>query len=142
MTKIFKTKDDFERFLSLHPVALAVLFDMRLYCFERDLRFQVTSTISTPEEDSLLQRESSTHREARAFDLSVREWSTYQIFLFIEHFNSKYKAYAAISASSGLPVLVLHHDGTAKHLHVQISKRYAIISPSLNETHWEVDHGT
>lgn len=132
---MFKSKKDFDRYLNLHPVALVILFHMNLYCHNRKLRFQVTSTVSTREEDDSLNRVSSTHREGRAFDLSVKDWSPYDIKEFIDYFDTKFGSEGALGVS-GEKRLIVDHVGTARHLHVQIDRSYTILD-EIKATFWE-----
>ena len=132
---IFKSKKDFNRFLNLHPVAFMLLAQMRLYCFERSIPFRVTSTVSTKKEDSELNRVSATHREGRAFDLSLHHWSSFEIKQFTNYFDERYGHFGAIGFN-GERKLIVDHVGTARHLHIQIDRSYTILE-EIKTTFWE-----
>lgn len=136
----FKFKKDFNRFLSLNPVALVVLFDMNFFCKLNNMPFKITSTVSTLSEDEALERVSTTHLEGRAFDISVHGWTEKQIENFKYHFERKFAMYSAKN-KDGEDRLIVRHVGTADHLHVQIHPRYNKFRDSdVNDIFWEVDH--
>lgn len=121
---MLKDKKDRTRIFHLHPLALVLMFSMKHYCEENKIRFQVTSTVSTLEEDRWLSRRSSTHRTGRAFDLSIRDWTSGDIHNFITHFNNKFSNIAATD-KNGKPKLIVHHNsGHGDHLHIQINYKY------------------
>ena len=123
---MFKHEKDSIRLFHLHPLVLMVLFDMKYYCDLNHMRFNVTSTMSTAQEDKELGRRSSSHRTGRAFDLSLRQWDETEIKDFLNYFNEKYKHIAAFSKSANKTVLVVRHNsGHGDHLHVQINLRYS-----------------
>ena len=87
----------------------------------------VTDAVTTIEEDQALKRVSSTHREARAFDISSRGWSDLQKNAFMQEFSHKYAGLGALSAKDGQPKLVYLHDaGTGEHFHFQVARKYAV----------------
>lgn len=122
---MFKYKKDQERIFHCHPILLMILFDMKSYFDKHNFRFEITSTVSTLEEDKKLGRVSSTHRSGRAVDLSIRELDVYQVNTIRREFNAKYAQFAAISPHTGKPNLVVVHTGTAPHIHLQIHSRYS-----------------
>lgn len=94
------------------------------------LPFEVTSTVSTMEEDGCLSRVSSTHRTGRAFDLSIHGWLEPAIEEFSKVFNAKYLHVAAIGNQSGeSELLVRHNNGNGVHIHCQIAKVFAVENP-------------
>lgn len=122
----FKSPEILERAKMLHSKCVEVMADMYQWAVDNNLPFTVTDTVSTYAEDLILQRQTATHRERRAFDLSDHGWSSQNIKDFCEHFNFKYWDIAAVSNETGKPLLVYHHDaGHGYHFHVQIHKRYA-----------------
>lgn len=123
----FKTDKIWKRSLYLHPIALMILWDMWGYCFERNLEFLVTDTVSTLEEDAEISRVSSTHRTARAFDLRNKSWSLQEIWDFERHFNDKYKdKYGAVDKYGKKHLIVSIAHGTGPHFHVQIHSKYKL----------------
>lgn len=129
----FKTDRVRLRTQFLHGLAKRVLEEMALWCAERGVTLEVTESVTTWVEDKGVKRLSETHRTARAFDLSVRGWTEELISEFISYFNEKFKYIAAIGATSGKAELILRHDnGHGDHMHVQISKVYAVRDPLKN----------
>lgn len=122
----FKSEKEYSRHLHLHPVALLVMWSMWSYCFENNLEFMVTSSVSTLAEDSNIGRVSSTHRSGRAFDLRNRSWSLWEIKKFENHFNEKFKKYGAIDSRGNRRLVVSIPHGNGPHFHVQIERKYAI----------------
>jgi hypothetical protein len=122
---MFKYKKDYKRYYYLHPLIVIVLLDMHHYCISKNLPFTITSTVTTIEEDNELERVSTSHRTGRAFDLSIRGWDEYNISNFVSYFNDKYRDIAAYTFNTNKPMLVVDHVGTARHLHVQIHKKYS-----------------
>ncbi len=123
---MFKTNKVKERSVYLNPFASYLILKMHLYCLNAELPFMVTDTVSTIEEDKRIGRKHSTHREGRAFDLSVKGWDADQILDFCNHFNEEYKEEAAISSKTLKPTLCVYHVGTAPHIHVQLARKYGI----------------
>lgn len=86
----------------------------------------LTDSLTTLEEDQALSRQSSTHREGRAFDVSTRGWVKENIDEAIRVFSFKYRHIAAIGAD-GEPKLIYFHDaGSGPHLHFQLHRKYAL----------------
>jgi hypothetical protein len=127
----FKTDKVRARAEFLSPTTGALLYAMADWAAVRELPFVVTETVSRWGEDKQLERVSDTHRTARAFDLSIRNWPEEQIAAFMKEFeNSSWGVIAAISATTGEKRLVLRHEcGHGDHLHVQISRLYAVEGP-------------
>ena len=123
---MFKFDKDKDRFFMMHPVACLIAMDMAFWSLSKGLPFTITSTMSSLEEDKRIGRKSRTHREGRAFDLSVKGWSSEDIDEFIVHFCKKYEEHSAISSQTLQPKLVVYHVGTAAHFHVQVHPRYTM----------------
>lgn len=123
---MFKTKKVHKRSLYMHPIMSLILIDMYWYCMAQNRPFTVTDTVSTIEEDERINRRHATHREGRAFDLSVKGWGKKFRKEFCDHFNHKYRSHAAISSRSLQPVLCVDHVGTGPHIHVQANSKYAL----------------
>lgn len=122
----FKHQEDMELFFKLHPVLMVILTDMYSYCYDNNMEFVITDTISTIEEDRKLKRVSSTHRTHRAADIRIKNWDNLELKDFQNHFNQKYKDFASVN-SSGEPRLVVIHDaGYGSHGHIQIHSRYKL----------------
>ena len=125
-SKIFKYDKDIERSYLLHPAAFLVLARARQWAHDRDLPFVITSTVSTKKEDEAINRQTKTHRQGRAFDLSVQSWSTDDIDDFKCDMEKELGGYGAISASDLARRLIVVHTGTAPHIHAQIDASFSI----------------
>jgi len=120
----FKEEQIRQRSLRLHPIAMMILCDMLFWAKTNDCPFVVTDTVSTEAEDLELKRVSSTHRDARAFDISLREWDATLKQRFITHFRLKYDIYSAMGKDGKNRLIVEHDAGTGNHLHVQLSTAF------------------
>jgi hypothetical protein len=104
-----------------------MMAEMVMWAWLENLPFVVTETFTTFDEDMKLKRKSVTHREGRAFDVSTRDWPEDKIKSFMEFFEKKYDTIAAISTTTGGPLLIVRHDtGSGDHMHVQINKKFAV----------------
>jgi len=103
-----------------------IMIDMYWYCSSHHRPFTVTDTVSTLKEDIKISRTHSTHRDGRAFDISVKGWSKKFRKQFCNHFNHKYEKEAAISASTLKRTLCIDHVGTAAHIHVQADRKFTV----------------
>lgn len=127
---VFKTDVARDRAACLHETAAALMYHMAEWCLLKGWPFVVTDTVSTEEEDRALNRISDTHRTGRAFDVSVHSWTEKMIEEFSEHFEAEWGRMGAIAASNGQPHLIVHHDaGEGDHMHVQLSRVFAIQNP-------------
>lgn len=127
---VFKTDQARDRAMWLHETAAALMYHMAEWCLLKGWPFVVTDTVTTEEEDRQLNRISDTHRTARAFDVSVRDWTESMIQEFSEHFELEWGRMGAISAHDHEPHLIVHHDaGEGDHMHVQLSRVFAIQNP-------------
>lgn len=127
-SSVYQNSQAFDRRCQLHPLIQNILDNVLIFI---KLRFKValdgliTCTTSTVEEDIVLRRKSSTHRDGRAFDLSVRSLSEEQIDEIKIQFTNIAGHLGAIN-SDGVPCLIVDHDcGFGRHLHFQISKDVA-----------------
>lgn len=129
----FKDEDDYRRLEDMHYLIAIIMFEMAAWCNKREIPFVVTDTISTAQEDTLLERVSPSHRERRAFDLRSRVFTKTQAKEFEKYFNKKYKEDASISYRDFKPrLVVLHGEGEDEHFHVAINSRYAIREIATN----------
>lgn len=126
-----KHKKDFKRILQLHPITAALMLYMSVWAQERNLPFVVTSTVSTKEEDLRLKRKSLSHLEGRAFDLSLRGWTVDDQTDFFVDFSNRYGHLGAYNRA-GEQRLIVIHNGTALHAHVQID-RELLREPTLED---------
>ena len=122
----FKTGLINNRLFSIHPLVLMVVFDMANWCHERDIDFTLTDGLTTEVEDEKVGRKFLGHREGRCVDIRSSVFDKYQLKEFESYFNAKYKDIAAVSSGDGKRRLVVIHNGTARHIHIQIHKSFAI----------------
>ena len=90
----FKYEEDKELYFMLHPVLQKILAAMALYCHSHSMPFVITDTISTVKEDERLNRVSSTHREGRAVDVSVKGWDAFYTNEFIQKFSKSVSVFS------------------------------------------------
>lgn len=121
----YKTEKIRVRAAYMNPFVREAMYEMIDWADdELNIHAIITETVSTLEEDKLLKRVSSTHREGRAFDMRTLKWKPEEIEKFTKFFNDKYGHLGAIT-TSGKPLLILHHDsGHGDHFHIQFSKTY------------------
>ena len=105
-------------FSLLQPNSRILFQEFIVYCKSNNLRCRITSLISDREG---VQSVSTTHQTGRAFDASIKGWTTDEIDNCILHFNLNYTNIAAISANDKKPRAVVHHNsGYGAHLHFQV----------------------
>lgn len=127
---VFKSDLARDRAALLNETAAALMYHMAEWCLLKGWPFVVTDTVSTEEEDRALNRISDTHRTARAFDVSRQGWTEKMIDEFTAHFEEEWGKMGAISAITHEPTLIVHHDaGDGDHMHVQLSRVFAIQNP-------------
>lgn len=125
----YKELKDYERRYKLHPLMQNLLDNVLIFIklqFGIKLDGIVTATVSTTLEDILLHRESTTHSEGRAFDISVKHLTPEQLGELKIAFTKVAGHLGAIDKNTGLPKLIVDHDsGYGRHLHFQLSKDFA-----------------
>lgn len=132
ISTVFKNDLIKARALCLNPMALMVLCEMALYAWEKNLRFSVTETVTTTQEDKALNRVSTSHAEGRAFDVSTRQWEEKSVVEFMNTFTKKYSHLGAIGKSGNAALIVRHDAGRGDHFHVQFNKeKFAVADISL-----------
>ena len=119
----FKYKKDEALFIKLKDTLIDLVIDMAHWADENGCPFVITATISTLEEDTALKRESSSHRDARAVDISLNGWDDLQIKDFVKYYTVKFGHLGAVSKIDGKRRLVVYKEhGTGPHLHIQIAR--------------------
>lgn len=107
--------------LFISPWLMLVLADMSLYCHVNCLPFKITSLIRSEEQELAVKARSRTHKEGRAADISLDNWTQEQAKGFEVYFSRKYEDFAAISKTTQEPRLIyIHNNGHGKHAHVQV----------------------
>lgn len=85
----------------------------------------LTATVSTIEEDKILNRESDTHRTRRAFDVRTKDLPESLIAEMCAFLRKKHNRHGAMV--KGTPELIVYKPhGTGPHLHIQINRKYAL----------------
>lgn len=84
----------------------------------------ITALMSNPEEDKELGRVSKSHSEARAADVRTIDLSESFITKFKKWLVKNYYSEGAVSYHDGKRRIVVDHVGTARHLHIQVSKKW------------------
>jgi len=130
---IFKHTKSISRSLNLHPITAALLFYSFIWAKQRELPFVVTDTVSTEQEDKDLGRVLTSHKDGRAWDLSLRGWThDDQTDYFIE-FTDKFGHLGALTTSGERRLIVIHNNGNGYHLHFQIGIDVANENPKLED---------
>jgi len=125
----FKHEKDMLLFTSLHPILIMIYADLHWYAkFRHNVDLVITATVSTKEEDKLLNRVSSSHSEdeRRALDIRTKDLDPFVISDIIQYINNKedYKKYRYLS-NSGQYRLAYFHVSTAPHIHLSIHKNFS-----------------
>jgi len=118
----FKDGQTASEFDSIEVSLQRILNDMSRYCELSGRKFTITDLISSADDDTRLGRVSTSHREGRAADVSVKGWTDEFIKQFTDFFENVYGSLGAISKSDGKQRLIVDHVGTARHLHIQIKR--------------------
>ena len=107
----------------VHPNLRILAYELIEYCKSRNLPLVITSLIR-PKIPGV--SKTDIHAKARAFDLSVKDWTIDDCLLCEKYFNQNYDKIGAISQETGLPRACLYenpmynHRGTGGHLHFQV----------------------
>jgi len=135
----FKNIGELEDLNYIHPNLLLLFSYISTFCFERGIKFVVTSIIRSEKEDKRLKAKSRTH-QGRAFDFSVRSvhgWTQIDIDELkesLEHLVTTKKIdgipnpfynIGAISAKTMKQRVILVHNnqnGEGVHAHVQVRR--------------------
>jgi len=117
---IFETKRgiNLEDLKMIHPNLLIIFTQVVLYTQEFDLPLEITSLRGDRKN---IKTTSRTHSEGRAFDMSVRGWTSVDVSKFVNYLNLNYTEYGAISKSDLKSRLaIFHNSGYGDHIHVQV----------------------
>ena len=131
-----KFKDDIiaARFDDMGDLAKKIATEMDEFSQKNyGIELTITATVSTLAEDKLLKRVSDTHRTRRAFDVRVNDLPESLIAELLAVFRKKYGKYGAVA--SAIPSLIVYKPhGTGPHLHVQLSRKYALPEIKYGQT--------
>ena len=133
---LFKHKKDAVLFPALHPILIMIVSDLWWYTYEKHgVELVITQTITTMEEDLKLNRVSSSHRESRAIDISVRDQNFNIIDDFIidditHYINTRedYSEYKYLSNSGKKRLAYYHDNSNGAHIHLAIHSKFNIYS--------------
>lgn len=120
---IFLNKDevDLNDLREMQPALLILFTHTVLYCKEYNLPLTITSIKSDRESVKAI---SNTHSEGRAFDVSVKGWTSHHIHRFVYLTNKYYSDIGAISFTDLKPRAAIYHDsGYGAHLHLQVKPK-------------------
>ncbi len=129
--KLYQKKNTNCRLEFLSIEATLVLCDVIMWAKQKQISCIITDAVTTLEEDTKLKRQSSTHREGRAFDISTKGWSRDLIDECIRVFSFKYRHLAAVLEDGSTKLVYYHDAGTGHHLHFQVAKRFAVTGDTL-----------
>lgn len=119
----FKTEEVKEGYESVHPIVKELCETINRWSLAYDKKpITITDSLSTPERDKLLKRESPAHSQARAVDIRCNDWTTQKITLCVHYFNEKYgKTLGYIRLSNKQRILMyLHGEKENLHIHTAI----------------------
>jgi len=101
----------------IHSNLMAILLFTNTFCNENNLPFVITSLKT----DKVSGRVSSSHRDGRAADVSLKYWPEYKIIEFETKVNGIFYDQAAISKSDNRKrACVIHDSGKGRHIHLQV----------------------
>lgn len=118
----FKTGEVAKEFAQVRPALQLIVDDFARFCNAGGHELIITDCISSPDDDARLGRVSTSHQEGRAVDCSVKTWPEEFIIRAIAWLERVHGHKGAISKSDGKRRLVVDHVGSARHLHLQISR--------------------
>jgi hypothetical protein len=122
----YKTPEVEKRFKDLNPTAQKIADEMDEYAQDKyKIELTMTAATSTLEEDKLLGRVSSTHRERRAWDFRTGDLPEALVAELKAIFNKRYGRLGAV-ASATPQLFVDRPHGTGPHLHCQLNRTFSL----------------
>lgn len=123
----FKTPTVERRFNLMHPRARLLAWEMGTYAWRMwGWEIVLTTTVSSVEEDTELERVSDTHRTGRAFDIRTEHVDPERVRKLGQVFRLKYPSLGAVDKANRNNLIVDKPHGSGPHLHVQIVRVYAV----------------
>jgi hypothetical protein len=107
----------------IQPALLILITATELYCARFNLPFTITSLVNDrhDKDGKPIRSVSSSHRDGRAADISIRGWSETHVERFVYFLNRDYSDIAAVSAIDGAKRAAVRHDsGYGDHIHLQV----------------------
>lgn len=123
---MFKNEETNNEIDLIHPKLKEILETMGEYCANHGRELVVTDLLSSPVDDARLGRVSHSHQTGRAADVSIKNWPEEFIEQFKEVLTKSFGRIGAFSASDEKRRIVVDHVGTARHLHIQIDRRFTV----------------
>lgn len=118
----FTNKEVAQEFSQISVVLQLIVDDFARFCHAGGHELVITDALSSAADDARLGRVSTSHREGRAVDISVKTWPEEFIVRAVAWLERVHGHKGAISKSDGKRRLVVDHVGSARHLHIQISR--------------------
>ena len=113
-----KNEINFEDFKEVDAKLIIVLGYFSLFCYENKLDCKISSI-----KEEVQGRQTTTHRDGRAFDASIRSFGNGDILKCIEFMNKHVGHLGAYSASDGEQRVIVYHDiGKGPHFHFQVHR--------------------
>lgn len=120
----FKT-DDIARRSRFMANELQIIMDMMIeWLKERKIHAVITETVTTKEEDAVLNRIARSHNEGRAFDMRVHNIPENILNELVNHFSIALADMGALLPNGSRRLCYVHGEGESRHLHVQIDAKY------------------
>lgn len=109
----------------IHPQLFIILAAVNIFCYENNLRCEITSAVRTKELDAKLGAVSVTHQEGRAIDISIKDFPKEKLSKLESLINSRFAHIGALSGKTleSKPI-VIHDNGNGPHIHLQVRKLY------------------
>lgn len=124
----FKHEKDKELFTGLNLILIMIYADLAIHAKdEYGIDLVVTETITTPEEDEALNRQSDAHQKAIALDIRAKNIEKSIVKKLCEYINEKeeYKKYHYLTFLGKKRLAYDHGTGESYHIHLQIHQKYA-----------------
>lgn len=123
----FKTKIAHERQKFMCSQIQTVMAEYVRYALEIGvIKPLITETVTTIDEDQLVNREHDQHRRRVAFDGRVLDWSGEQIDAMTKHLNEKFVDLAYVTKSGVKQVAFCHDNGNGIHFHCAVHSKYKL----------------
>lgn len=124
---IFKHRKEYHQrilFTHIHPILLCIFLDANRYTYEKyGVYLEITSTISTLEEDLKYGRVSQSHRRKAAIDFTQKSEIMNDV---VNYINSKreFTEYKYLSHSGINRLAYRHNNGNGDHVHLALHSKY------------------